>query len=198
MKPPTTENPSFIKAEASLEEELEKIFEQVDLAARKAGPVPEEFLPKLEILPDDFEPAGGTAEEAPEEAAGPVDPLFPPPPQPPARPSLGSRPSPGLEKPPEVPAGPVLGGDFHQAAALISPADDQDASFEMPDFADAAPARTPAELSPRALGLRRPKSGAEKAAPTASVTILSPEDLARLVEQAVERGVLAALKKWGR
>jgi hypothetical protein len=184
MKPPTTENPSFIKAETSLEEELEKIFEQVDIAARKAGPVPEELLPKLEILPDDDDA------EAAEEPAGPVAPLFPPPPPPPLRPS---RPSPSLEKRPEVPAGPLLGGDFHQAAALISPADDQEASFEMPDFADAAPAeaRTPAEVSPRALGLRRPKSAV-------SVTVLSPEDLALLVERAVERGVLAALKKWGR
>ncbi len=235
MKSSQWQDPAFSTASAGLEEELEKIFEQVEIAVKKAGPVPEELLPRLEILPDDFETPEDDPRVARPEAALPL--------------SSGRTVAP---EPSEAPDDPVLCGDFNLAAARISPADDQEAPFELPDFEDAEPAG--AWISPAdhqagddpldieddqpSLGDFFPEESEETPPPPAgeplrweaadplparerpespwrftpadfrlsgaeaekiiAATALSPEELARLIERAVERGVLAALKKWER
>lgn len=250
MKSSQWRDPAFTTASVGLEEELEKIFEQVEIAVKKAGPVPEELLPRLEILPDDFE----ASEDGPR-AGGPGAP------RPSPSPARAASPSPSSGRteasaPPEASDDPILSGDFHLAAARISPADDQDAPFELPDFEGAEPAgawlspaghqtgdalldmeddqphlgelfpmeseapplparpagERPGREDPGPLPAReRPESAwrftpadfriagaeAEKII-AATAKALTPEELARLIERAVERGVLAALKKWER
>ncbi len=256
-------DPALTKTAASLNEELERIFEQVEKAVRKAGPVSEESLPRLEILPDDFDPAetppnpterGGQAALKPAGA-----PSFPskagsgaPGPRPPVR---APRPSQlefaAIE---DEPAREILSGDFDLAVGRISPAGAHEDGHLMGDFLsddfDLAVARiSPADHSepempelglddqptvgwpgsghtvPHSRPVRAPEvwpsdasagdreaagaplrlepdafrlSGAEAKKIAEAASALAPDELARLIERAVEKGVLAALKKWER
>lgn len=173
-------DPTLTKTTASLNEELERIFEQVEKAVRKAGPVSEESLPRLEILPDDFDPSETQAQEPAraEVLSGDFDLAV------------------GRISPADAYGDGHLAADFDEfdlAVAQISPAGHSEP--ELPDLSLAGPpAGIPLRLEPDAFRL----SGAEAEKAAEAASALTPEELARLIERAVEKGVLAALKQQGR